>query len=65
MAELARDYHESIQKEGINPDNTLRDQCTQEALASIKKTTSEDQKNLLKKLLTEEEVEEALQKSLA
>ena len=63
MAELTRDYHENIQKIGINPDNTLRDQCTQEALASIRKTTSEDQKNLLKKIVTEEEVEEALQKS--
>ena len=53
MAKLARNYHE----------NTLRDQCIKDALAAIKTVVSTEQYTLLDKLITEDEVEEAHQRS--
>ena len=63
MAELARNYHENLQKDGIDPDRTLRDQCTEEALAALQRRVNVEQRNLLRGIITEEDVEEALQNS--
>jgi len=63
MAELARNYHESLQKDGINPDKELRERCTEEALASLQKRLTPEQSEQLRKIITEEDVEEALQMS--
>ncbi len=59
MAELARDYHENFQRDGINSNNAFRNQCTEEALRSLEKRVGTDQRDLLKKIITEEEVEES------
>jgi hypothetical protein len=42
MAELAKNYHESLQTQGMNPDRELRDLCTDEALNSLKAKTNQD-----------------------
>ena len=63
MAELARNYHENLQNDGINPNIETRDQCTEEALASLQKTVTTDESELLRETITEEQVEEALQRS--
>jgi hypothetical protein len=48
MAELAKDYHESLQTQGINLNKDLRDHCTKEALESLRTKTNLDQKEILK-----------------
>ena len=59
MAEMAKDYHQSLQTEGINPDqDTL--QHTQNALNALKTKISNPQKDMLCQPYSEEEIEEAL-----
>ncbi len=63
MAKLARNYHENLQNDRINPDKETRDQCIEEALASLQKTVTIEESELLREIITKEQVEEALQRS--
>ena len=63
MAELARKYHEALQKEEININQDQREQCTEETLNSLKTQTTENQQDLLRRPFSEEETENALNKS--
>ncbi len=51
MAELARNYHENLQNNGINPNKEIRDQCTEEALASLQKVVTPEERELLKEVI--------------
>jgi hypothetical protein len=63
MAELAKNYHESLQTKGMNPDRELRDLCTHEALNSLKTKTNQDQKEILRQPFSKAGIESALNKS--
>jgi len=59
MAELARDYHEDIQLDGIAPEDERKNAAT-EALHNIKNRLNNEKKEELSLLLTEEDVQQAL-----
>ena len=64
MAELGRNYHENLQKEGnLNVDNPVREEDFKEPLRAVKTEVAESQQGALKAKVTREEVELALKVS--
>jgi hypothetical protein len=63
MAELARNYHENTQTDETTIKKSLKDQYTKEALAALKTEVNTEHSTLLGQLITEDEVEEAFQRS--
>ncbi|KAF8059884.1 hypothetical protein FPV67DRAFT_1390533, partial [Lyophyllum atratum] len=63
MAELAHNYHDSLQSKGDVAEPVDRRQKTEEVLEGLTKSTSEAQKQELEAVVTKAEVLEALLKS--
>lgn len=63
MAELARDYHERLQKLGLDTDPEEREQATTEVLNKIDKVLTEEQAEEVGKELEREEIEFSLKHS--
>lgn len=62
MAELARNYHSDLQNQGSELDAELREECTSKVLGALKTKLTDDQMESLGELITQEQVEIALQK---
>ncbi|TFY69246.1 hypothetical protein EVJ58_g534 [Rhodofomes roseus] len=63
MAELAKTYHNDIQKNGIEPDGARRRECTETVLQNIETQPTEEQTEKLRQKISGDEVEDALRYS--
>ncbi|EPS93200.1 hypothetical protein FOMPIDRAFT_1136658, partial [Fomitopsis schrenkii] len=64
MAELARNYHNTLQTEGILPeDNEERNRSTQDAIRAISTKATDEHRAQLEEKVTNTEVKEALKRS--
>ncbi|KAF8079077.1 Endonuclease/exonuclease/phosphatase [Lyophyllum atratum] len=63
MAELGRDYHDDLQRQGNSADPDSRRRTTASVLGGLSNETTESQKRELNAFVTREEVAEALRQS--
>lgn len=60
---MAREYHSSLQEQGLETDSQKRNECENEVLNNLTAKATERQKQYLGTCITKDEVEQALKSS--